>query len=107
VIVPLVGNIAENIVGIKIAYENDMDFSMLVSLGSSLQIALGVAPLLVFVSLLTPHHFDLLFPTIQVISLAAAVLITAVIAADGESNWLEGAQLMAVYGIIATAVWYL
>jgi Ca2+:H+ antiporter len=107
VIVPLVGNIAENIVGIKIAYENDMDFSMLVSLGSSLQVALGVAPLLVFISLMTPHHFDLLFPTIQVIALAAAVLITAVIAVDGESNWLEGAQLMAVYGIIATAVWYL
>jgi len=107
VIVPLVGNIAENIVGIKIAWENDMDFSMLVSLGSSLQVALGVAPLLVFIYLMTPHHFDLLFPTIQVIALAAAVLITAVIAVDGESNWLEGAQLMAVYGIIATAVWYL
>jgi Ca2+:H+ antiporter len=107
IIVPIVGNIAENIVGIKLAYENDMDFSMLVSLGSSLQIALGVAPLLVFISLLTPHHFDLLFPTIQVISLAAAVFITALIAVDGESNWLEGAQLMAVYGIIATAVWYL
>jgi Ca2+:H+ antiporter len=107
IIVPIVGNIAENIVGIKLAYENDMDFSMLVSLGSSLQIALGVAPLLVFISLLTPHHFDLLFPTIQVVSLAAAVFITALIAVDGESNWLEGAQLMAVYGIIATAVWYL
>jgi Ca2+:H+ antiporter len=107
IIVPLVGNIAENIVGIKIAYQNDMDFSMLVSLGSSLQIALGVAPALVFISLLTPHHFDLLFPVIQVVSLAAAVFITALIAIDGESNWLEGAQLMAVYGIIATAVWYL
>ena len=107
IIVPIVGNIAENIVGIKLAYENDMDFSMLVSLGSSLQIALGVAPLLVFLSLLTPHHFDLLFPTLQVVSLGAAVFITALIAVDGESNWLEGAQLMAVYGIIATAVWYL
>ena len=80
IIVPLVGNIAENIVGIKIAYQNDMDFSMLVSLGSSLQIALGVAPALVFISLLTPHHFDLLFPVIQVVSLAAAVFITALIA---------------------------
>jgi Ca2+:H+ antiporter len=107
IIVPLVGNIAENIVGIKIAYQNDMDFSMLVSLGSSLQIALGVAPALVFISLLTPHHFDLLFPVVQVVSLAAAAFITALIASDGESNWLEGAQLMAVYGIIATAVWYL
>jgi Ca2+:H+ antiporter len=107
VIVPIVGNIAENIVGIKIAYQNQMDFSMLVSLGSSLQVALGVAPLLVFVSLLTPHHFDLVFPAIQVIALAAAVTIAALIAIDGESNWLEGAQLMAVYVIIATAFWYL
>jgi Ca2+:H+ antiporter len=107
VIVPIVGNIAENIVGIKIAYQNKMDFSMVVSLGSSLQVALGVAPLLVFISLLTPHHFDLVFPVIQVIALAAAVTITALIAADGESNWLEGAQLMAVYAIVATSFWYL
>jgi Ca2+:H+ antiporter len=107
VIVPIVGNIAENIVGIKIAYQNQMDFSMVVSLGSSQQVALGVAPLLVFVSLLTPHHFDLVFPVIQVIALAAAVTITALIAIDGESNWLDGAQLGAVYLIIATAFWYL
>ena len=107
IIVPLVGNIAENIVGIKVAYEGDMDFSMLVSLGSSLQIALGVGPLLVFLSLLTPHHFDLQFPVMQVVALVATVVITALIAVDGESNWLEGAQLIAVYVIIATAVWYL
>jgi Ca2+:H+ antiporter len=107
VIVPLVGNIAENIVGIKLAYRNQTDFSMVVSLGSSLQVALGVAPALVFISLLTPHHFDLVFPVIQVLALVAAVTITALIAADGESNWLEGAQLVAVYLIIATAFWYL
>jgi Ca2+:H+ antiporter len=107
VIVPIVGNIAENIVALKIAYQDRMDFSMLVSLGSSLQVALGVAPVLVFASLLTAHHFDLVFPTIQVIALAAAVTITALIASDGESNWLEGAQLMAVYAIVATSFWYL
>ena len=107
IIVPLVGNIAENIVAIKIAYQNDMDFSMLVSLGSSLQIALGVAPALVFISLLTPHNFDLVFPVLQVAALIAAVVIVAIIAVDGESNWLEGAQLLAVYAIIASAVWYL
>ncbi len=107
VIVPIVGNIAENIVALKIAYQNRMDFSMLVSLGSSLQVALGVAPVLVFASLLTAHEFDLVFPTIQVIALAAAVTITALIAADGESNWLEGAQLIAVYAIVATSFWYL
>ena len=107
VIVPLVGNIAENIVGIKIAWQNQMDFSMVVSLGSSLQVALGVAPLLVFLSLFTAHDFSLVFPTIQILSLAAAVTITALIALDGESNWLEGAQLIAVYLIVATTFWYL
>lgn len=107
VIVPIVGNIAENIVALRIAYQDRMDFSMLVSLGSSLQVALGVAPVLVFASLLTARNFDLVFPTIQVIALAAAVTITALIAADGESNWLEGAQLIAVYAIIATSFWYL
>jgi Ca2+:H+ antiporter len=54
-----------------------------------------------------PHSFDLVFQPIQIIALVAAVFITALIAADGESNWLEGAQLVAVYAIIATAVWYL
>jgi Ca2+:H+ antiporter len=107
ILVPVVGNIAEHLAGIKIAYKNDMDFSMGVSLGSSLQIALGVAPVLVFVSLLTPHHFDLSFPPIQVLALAAAALLTTAIASDGESNWLEGAQLIAVYLIVATAVWFL
>jgi len=107
VIVPIVGNIAENIIALKIAYQDRMDFSMLVSLGSSQQVALGVAPMLVFASLFTAHHFDLVFPTIQVIALAAAVTITALIAADGESNWLEGAQLIAVYVIVATSFWYL
>ena len=106
VIVPIVGNIAENIVAIKLAYQDRMDFSMLVSLGSSLQVALGVAPILVFASLFTAHEFDLVFPTIQVIALAAAVTITALIAADGESNWLEGAQLMAVYVILGLAFYF-
>jgi Ca2+:H+ antiporter len=98
VIVPIVGNIAENIVALRIAYRDQMDFSMLVSLGSSLQVV---------ASLFTAHEFDLVFPTIQVIALAAAVTITALIAADGESNWLEGAQLIAVYVIVATSFWYL
>ena len=80
---------------------------MVVSLGSSLQIAVGVAPILVFVSLLTAHDFSLVFPVIQVLALAAAVTITALIALDGESNWLEGAQLIAVYLIVATTFWYL
>jgi Ca2+:H+ antiporter len=107
IIVPIVGNIAESLIAIKVAWQNQMDFSMVVSLGSSLQIAVGVAPILVFVSLLTAHDFNLVFPLIEILALVAAVTITAIIALDGESNWLEGAQLIAVYLIVATTVWYL
>jgi Ca2+:H+ antiporter len=107
VIVPIVGNVAENIVAIRLAWRNQTDFSMVVSLGSSLQVALGVAPLLVFLSLFTSHEFSLVFPVLQVLALIAAVTITSLIALDGESNWLEGAQLIAVYLIIATTFWYL
>jgi Ca2+:H+ antiporter len=107
VIVPVVGNIAEHLAGVRIAYQNNMDFSMAVSVGSSLQIALGVAPLLVFISLLTPNHFDLVFPLIQVLAVTVTVFITSLIATDGESNWLEGAQLLAVYAIIASLFWFL
>jgi Ca2+:H+ antiporter len=107
VIVPVVGNIPEHLVGVRLALRNQTDFSMLVSLGSAQQVALGVAPVLVLASLLTPHHFELVFPPIQVVALTAAVVITALIAADGESNWLEGVQLLAVYLITATAFWYL
>ncbi len=69
--------------------------------------AVGVAPILVFVSLLTAHDFNLVFPLIEILALVAAVTITAIIALDGESNWLEGALLIAVYLIVATTVWYL
>ena len=113
VIVPLVGNIAENVVGIKIAWLNQMDFSMLVSLGSSLQVALGVAPLLVFVSLLTPHHFDLVFPPVQVLSLVSAAVIVALIVAwlvataRGQSGSPYG-WLLAIAGLtyLLAVAWF-
>ena len=108
VIVPIVGNIAESVIAIKIALaEPDGLLDGRVARLLAPDRASGVAPALVFISLLTPHHFDLVFPVIQVLALVAAVTITALIAADGESNWLEGAQLVAVYLIIATAFWYL
>jgi Ca2+:H+ antiporter len=107
VIVPIVGNIAEHLAGVRIAYKNNVDFSMAVSVGSSLQIALGVAPLLVFASLLTDYQFDMVFPPIEVLAIFVTVFITGLIAADGESNWLEGAQLVGTYAIIATVFWFL
>ena len=84
-----------------------MQLSLEISLGSSLQIALFVAPVLVYVSLLLGHPMDLVFNEFELIALTAAALIAALVAVDGESNWMEGAQLLAVYIILALAFFYL
>jgi len=107
IIIPLVGNVAEHLVGVQMAIKNRMELSLAISLGSSLQIALFVAPALVFISLLMGNPFTLVFNQFELISLVAAVLIAALISLDGESNWLEGAQLLVVYTIIGLAFFYL
>ncbi len=106
ILVPLVGNIAEHLVGVQIAYRNHMDFSMAISLGSSLQVALLVTPILVFLGPLLGHPLTLVFTPLELGSLGAAVLITATIALDGRSNWLEGAMLCGVYAIAALAFFF-
>ncbi len=107
IIIPLVGNVAEHLVGVQTAIKNKMELSLAISLGSSLQIALLVAPLLVFLSLLMGNPLTLVFNQFELLSLCAAVLIAALISLDGESNWLEGAQLLVVYAIIGLAFFYL
>jgi Ca2+:H+ antiporter len=106
IVVPIVGNIAEHVVGVQIAYKNNMDFSMAVSLGSSLQVALLVTPILVFLGPLLGHPLDLVFTPLELVSLGAAVVVTAFIALDGRSNWLEGAMLCGVYVIAALAFFF-
>ncbi|MFQ6059558.1 MAG: calcium/proton exchanger [Anaerolineae bacterium] len=107
IIIPLVGNVAEHLVGVQSAWKNKMDLSLAVSLGSSMQIALFVAPLLVFLSLAMGRPMTLIFNPFELAALGAAVGIAALISLDGESNWLEGAQLLAVYVIIALAFFFL
>ena len=107
VIIPLVGNVAEHLVAVQAAYKNKMELSLAISLGSSMQIALFVAPLLVFVSLLFGHEMTLFFHAFEVVVLALSVLIAGQIASDGESNWLEGAQLLVVYAIVGFAFFWL
>ena len=107
IIVPLIGNVAEHMVAVQAALKNHMELSMSVSLGSSLQIALFVAPALVFISLLMGNPLTLEFNQFELIALGAAALIAASAAQDGESNWLEGAQLLVVYVIIGLAFFYL
>lgn len=106
IIIPLVGNVAEHIVGVQVAYKNKMDLSLAISLGSSMQIALFVAPLLVFISLLFGPEMTLFFSLFEVAALFLAVLSASMVSVDGESNWIEGAQLLAVYVIIALGFFY-
>lgn len=103
ILVPIIGNIAEHLVAVKVAFKNKMDLSMEIAVSSSLQIALFVAPILVFVSLLMGNPLTLVFNPFELAALGAAVIICYAVSADGESNWLEGAALLAVYLIFGMA----
>ncbi len=103
ILIPLIGNVAEHLVAVQVAIQNKMDLSVEISLASSLQIALFVAPVLVFVSLLIGNPLTLIFNQFELIALIAGVLIAALVSSDGESNWLEGAELLAIYLILGLA----
>ena len=107
IIVPIIGNVAEHLVAVQTAMKNNMELAMEVAVGSSMQIALFVAPFLVFASILMGNPMTLIFNQFELITLGAAVAITALISLDGRSHWLEGAQLLAVYAIIALAFFFL
>ena len=103
ILVPIIGNVAEHLVAITVAVKNKMELSMEIAVSSSLQIALFVAPFLVFVSLLMGNPLNLVFNTFELAALISAVLISYFVAADGETNYLEGAALLAVYVIFGLA----
>jgi Ca2+:H+ antiporter len=84
-----------------------MDLSLEIALGSSLQIALFVAPVLVFASLAFGQQLNLVFNQFEIIALIAAVLTAALVSSDGETNWLEGAELLGVYLILGLAFFFL
>ena len=107
IIIPLVGNVAEHLVAVQAAWKNNMNLSLMISFGSSMQIALFVAPLLVFISLAMGNPLTLDFNQFELLALAAGVGISGLVSLDGESNWLEGAQLLALYAIIALAFFFL
>jgi Ca2+:H+ antiporter len=107
IIIPLIGNIAEHLVAVQVAYKNQMDLSLAIAVGSSLQIALFVAPALVFLSLLLGNPLTLEFNNFELVAMMAASFIAALVSLDGESNWLEGAMLLIVYLILALAFFFL
>lgn len=101
IIVPLVGNAAEHFSAVQMAWRNRLDAGLAIAAGSSTQIALFVAPVLVFLSLLLGHPMDLIFTPLELALLGVTTAIFAYICLDGESNWLEGVQLLALYAIAA------
>ena len=106
IVVALVGNAAENSTAILMARRNKMDLSMSIATGASTQIALFVAPVLVFLSVALGHPMTLVFNGFEIAAIILSVLIVEMISSDGETNWFEGAQLLAVYAIVAVAFYF-
>ena len=108
IVVAVIGNAAEHSTAVGVALKDHMDLALNIAIGSSIQIALFVAPLLVFVSYAGPRGpMDLRFSTFEVLAVLAAVGVVNRVAEDGESNWLEGAMLLAVYLVLAVAFFFL
>lgn len=107
ILVALVGNAAEHSTAVLVAMKNKMDLALGIAVGSSLQIALFVAPVLVFASYLFGRPMDLIFTPFEVASVTIAVLAVGYVSSDGESNWMEGVMLLGVYLILAIAFYFL
>ena len=103
VVVAIIGNAAEHFSAVTVALKNRMDLALQISMGSAAQIAMFVAPVLVLVSLLFDQHMHLVFNMFEVIAIVLSVLMANLAVQDGESNWLEGLQLLVAYFIIAVA----
>jgi Ca2+:H+ antiporter len=106
VIVAIAGNAVENVVGIQLAAKNRSDFAIAVIMNSSLQVALALTPVLVFVSLAFSTQLTLVFPTLLAISLLFAAALATLVVYDGESTWSEGVILVGLYVVLAASFWW-
>ena len=103
----LAGNAVENVVGIQFAARNQPDFAISVILNSSLQVALGLIPVLVLLSFVIGGvHLTLVLPPLLIAALLLTALLSTIIIYDGKSTWLEGLALVGLYAIIAVAFWW-
>ena len=107
ILVAIIGNAAEHSTAILMARKNQMDLAVGIAVGSALQIALFVAPVLVLASHLRSVPMDLEFSALEVVAVILAVVLARMVAEDGESNWLEGAMLLVIYAILGLAFFYL
>ncbi|MGE7602688.1 calcium/proton exchanger [Peribacillus sp. NPDC097675] len=107
IIVAIVGNAAEHASAIMMAYKNKMDVAVEIAVGSTLQVAMFVAPVLVLVSLMFSTDMPLVFTLPELISMVTAVLLMIMISNDGETNWFEGLTLLAAYFIMGIGFYLL
>ncbi|MEA5580038.1 calcium/proton exchanger [Nodularia harveyana UHCC-0300] len=106
ILVPIIGNAAEHATAVTVAMKNKMDLSISVAVGSSMQIALFVAPVLVIAGWILDKPMDLDFNPFELVAVAVSVLIANSISSDGESNWLEGVLLLAAYTVLGFAFYF-
>jgi Ca2+:H+ antiporter len=106
ILLPIVGGAAEYVTAVGVAMKNNMDLSVSVAMGSSLLVALLVAPVLVIIGIVIHQPMDLNFNPFEVVAVAIAVTIANLISLDGRSNWLEGVLLLATYIVLAAAFYF-
>jgi Ca2+:H+ antiporter len=107
IIIPVIGNAAEHASAVLMARKGKTDLALQIALGSSTQVALLVAPILVLAGVLIGQPMNLVFTSFEVITLAVSTIVVSMITLDGESHWFEGVQLLALYGMVAAAAYFL
>src|SRR5262249_25854582 len=106
VVVAIIGNAAEHSTAVLVAAKNKMDLAVTIAVGSSLQVALFVAPVLVFASHALGQPIDLHFSPMEIVAVVIAITVTAMVCNDGECHWMEGVLLLAVYLILGLAFYH-
>ncbi len=103
--ISVIGNLAEHLVAVQLTWRNRMDFAVNIAMGSTLQVVMFLAPIIVLVSPLLGNGVPLVFTPLEIIALPIGAIIIGLVGADGESTWVEGAALLAVYIMVAAAAW--
>jgi Ca2+:H+ antiporter len=107
ILIPIIGNAAEHASAVMFALRNRVDVTLEIAVGSGTQVAMFIAPALVFISLAIGHPMDFVFTSFEVAIVFIATLIVVVISRDGKGNWLEGFQLLGAYAVIAITAYFL
>ena len=107
ILIPIFGNVVDHIVAISVAMKNRMDMSLTISVGSAAQVACLILPTVVLIGFATGRSAGLVFTPVELISMGAGLLLMVPVLLDGESNWLEGAELLTCYLILAAVLWSL